>query len=166
MIEKGGLKWWQRKLGRNVTSKDIEDIFPVRASLESLAAGLAVPNINEKEIEIFNDLIIKMENSLPEKDIKSFLRFNYIFHSVFIKACGNQVLERTLKNLGKGVWLRVAFLYYNSPSGLNVSNNMHKKIAEAFQNKNPVSVEKFVNEHMEHAKQELMIGLETNQVIR
>lgn len=147
---------------RELTSKDIEDVFPVRASLESLAAKLAVPNIKEKEIGIFSDLIIKMEESLGNGDIKSFLRFNFEFHSIFIKASNNQVLEKTLKNLGKGLWLRIAFLYYQAPEGLNYSNSMHKKIVRAFQRKDVQSVQRLVEEHIDHAKRQLLLSFNKN----
>jgi DNA-binding GntR family transcriptional regulator len=145
---------------KGITSKDIEDVFPVRASLESLAARLAVPNVGEKEIGIFSDLITKMEEALNNKDIRSFLHFNFNFHSVFIKASKNQVLEKTLRNLGKGLWLRLAFLYYQSSLGLDYSNNMHKEIVKAFQKKDIHSVQKMVEEHIQHAKQQLLLSLD------
>jgi DNA-binding GntR family transcriptional regulator len=59
-------------------------------------------------------------------DIKSFLRHDFIFHSVFLKLANNQVLEKIRKELGRGICLRIVFLYYKSPSGLHVSNKMHK----------------------------------------
>ena len=154
---------------RELTSRDIEEVFPVRAALESLAARLAVPKITEKEIGIFNDLITKMEEALSNKDIKSFLRFNFTFHSIFIKASNNQVLEKTLKNLGKGIWLRIAFLYYQSPSGLDFSNKIHKEIVKSFQEKDAVSVQRLVEEHIEHAKLQLLNiknGLSSRTLLR
>ncbi len=147
---------------RELTSKDIEDVFPVRSSLESLAAKLAVPNIGRKEIGIFNDLINKMEEALRNKDIRSFLRLNFTFHSVFIKASNNQILEKTLKNLGKGLWQRIAFLYYQSPPGLDFSNNMHKEIVKVFQRKDVYSVQRLVEEHIEHAKNQLLSSFNQN----
>lgn len=147
---------------RGLTAKDIEDVFPVRASLESLAARLAIPNIDQKEIGIFNDLIVKMEEALSNKDIRSFLRLNFTFHSVFIKASNNQVLEKTLKNLGRGLWLRIAFLYYQSSTGLDFSNNMHKEIVKAFQKKDINSVQRLVEEHIEHAKNQLLSSFNQN----
>jgi len=147
---------------RGLTAKDIEDVFPVRASLESLAARLAAPNIGEKEIGIFNDLIVKMETALRNKDIRSFLHFNFTFHSVFIKASNNQVLEKTLKDLGKGLWLRIAFLYYQSSSGLDFSNNMHKEIVKAFQKKDVDFVQRLVEGHIEHAKKQLLLSFGKN----
>jgi DNA-binding GntR family transcriptional regulator len=140
----------------DLTTQDIEDVFPVRAALEGLAAKLAVKHIGEKEIGIFNDLISKMTTALREKDTKSFLRLNFSFHSVFIKASNNKVLEKTLRNLGRGTWLRIAFLYYQSPSGLDFSNKIHKEIVKAFREKDSGSAQRLVEEHIEDAKQQIL----------
>ena len=52
----------------------------------------------------------------------------------------------------------MAFLYYQSPSGLDFSNNMHKEIVKAFQKKDVRSVHRLVEEHIEHAKQQLLLS--------
>jgi len=98
-----------------------------------------------------------MEEALGKKDIKSFLRLNATFHGIFIKASNNKILERTLKNLGKGIWLRIAFLYYQSPSGLDFSNKIHKEIVRAFKDKDVEAVQKLVEEHIDDAKRQLVI---------
>ena len=141
---------------RRFTGKEIEDIFPVRAYLEGLAAKLATPHIGDKEITILDDLIKKMDNSISKKGVKPFLRYNYNFHSLFIKASKNDVLEKTLVRLGKGFWLRIAFLYYQYPSQLTLSNKMHKDILEAFKKGDARSAERLVRKHIEHAKQPLI----------
>ena len=137
---------------REFAVKEIDDVFPVRAYLESLAARLATPHIGDKEITILDDLIKKMGNSISNNRVKSFLRHNYNFHSLFIKASKNDVLEKTLVRLGKGFWLRIAFLYYQSPSQLIFSNKMHKDILEAFKKGDAPSAERSVRKHIEHAK--------------
>ncbi|MCK4821377.1 GntR family transcriptional regulator [bacterium] len=137
---------------RRFTGKEIKDVFPVRAYLESLAAKLATPHIGDKEITILDDLIKKMGNSISNNRVKSFLRHNYNFHTLFIKASKNDVLEKTLVRRGKGFWLRIAFLYYQSPSQLIFSNKMHKDILEAFKKGDARSAERLVRKHIEHAK--------------
>jgi DNA-binding GntR family transcriptional regulator len=137
---------------RDFSRKDVEDVFLVRAKLERLAAKLAVQNIAEKEIATLNDLAIKMEEAIIREDQKSFFQLNIFFHSVIIKASNNEVLEKILENLRKGIWRRITFLYFHSPLALGLSNNKHKKIVEAFIKKDPVSVETLVEEHIEHTK--------------
>jgi len=144
---------------RELTPKDIEDVFPVRATLEGLAARLAAPNIGEREIDILKNLIIEMAKSLVNNDIRSYLHRNFDFHTLFIKASNNSILEKTLKNLGKGLWLRIGFLYFQSPLGAAESNNTHRKIVKAFQKKDGYSAQKLVEGHIEHAKKQILISI-------
>ncbi len=141
---------------KEFTRNDIEEFFPVRASLESLAAKIAMPYIGEKEIGILNDLIDQMGQALENKDLSFFITLNFNFHSIIIKNSRNQVLENTLKNLGKGFWLRMASMYYRLPSGLEVSNNMHRQIVAALEKKDAGSVQRLLEEHIEHAKHDLL----------
>lgn len=147
---------------RDISRKEMEDVFPVRAKLESLAAKLAIQNITEKDVATFNELIMRMDEAISKKDIKSFHQWNDLFHSIFIKASNNQVLENTLKNLGRGIWLRIAFLYFQSPSGLDFSNKGHKEIVEAFKKKDATSVERLVEEHIDHTQNQLLSSLDYN----
>jgi len=147
---------------RQFTLKEIEDVFPVRAYLESLAARLATPHIGDKEITILDDIVKKMDDAASNNRVKLFLRHNYNFHSLFIKASKNDVLEKTLVRLGKGFWLRIAFLYYQYPSQLIFSNKMHKDILEAFKKGDARSAERSVRKHIEHAKWPLAKFFEQN----
>ncbi len=147
---------------RGLSSKEIEDAFHVSASLQRLAAKLAIPNIDKKEIQILNDLIQKMEEAIKKQEMKSLLRLNSEFHGTIIKASNNQLLENILTNLGKGLWLRITFLYYQSQSELIFSNNMHKKITRAVERKDAADVQKFIEEHMDHAREYLLTSLNRN----
>jgi DNA-binding GntR family transcriptional regulator len=141
---------------RDVTRKDIKDFFQVRAKLESLAAGLAVQNITEQEIETLNRLIVEMEEADKKRDTKSLFRLNDTFHNIFVKASNNEVLQRTVRTIGKGIWHRIAFLYFQSPSGFDFSNEKHKKIVKAFKKRDVHSVEKLVEEHFARTQEQLL----------
>jgi len=144
---------------RELTRRDIEEYFPVRASLESLAAKTAIPHIGEKEIEILKGLIQQMEKALENKNLRSFVPLNFSFHSLIIKNSRNQVLEKTLKTLGKGFWLRMASMYYQSPLGLKVSNDMHRQIVQALAKKDVGAAQRLLEEHIDHAKDDLLQSL-------
>ena len=162
ILEAEGLITINPRKGAYVTDfsrKDVEDVFLVRSKLEGLAAKLAIQNLTEKEITTLNDLIIKMDEAIRKRETRSFLQLNDRFHNIFIKASNNEILEKTLKSLGKGIWLRIPFLYFQSQSALDLSNRKHKEIVEAFTKKDPVSVERLVEEHMEHSKNHLLSSL-------
>ncbi len=147
---------------RSLTSKDIADTFQVRASLESLAAKLAIPNIGDEEIKNFGELITEMEKALGNKDTRSFIRLNFEFHSIYVNASNNQVLKRILRYLGRGLWLRFAFLYYQSPPALALVSQGHKEIVEAFRNRDAVSLQRLIEGHFEDAKKHVLIFFEEN----
>jgi len=144
---------------RDFSKKDVEDIFVLRATLEALAGRLAVQNITEKEIITLGDLITRMDEAITKGNAKSYYELNILFHNSLIKASNNELLEKTLKTLRKGIWLRVIFLYYYSPSALNASNNKHKGIVEALKEKDPVSVGRLIEEHIEHTKEHVLSQL-------
>lgn len=144
---------------KDFSRKEVEDVFLVRATLEALAAKLAIQNITEKEIATLNDLVTRMDEAITKGNTKSFYELNIFFHNLFIKAANNEVLEKTLNTLRKGIWLRITFLYFNSPSALTPSNNKHREIVEAFVKKDPVSVERLVEEHVEHTKDHVLSHL-------
>jgi DNA-binding GntR family transcriptional regulator len=145
-----------------LTHKDIENIIPVRISLESLAGKLAIPNIGDREIQIFNELILRMEEAIRQKDFRFFVDLNFKFHGVFIQAANNKVLEKTLNNLARGLWQRIVFKYaeFLSESELEFSNRMHKEIAKEFQKKDSYSVQRLIEEHIEHGKRVFMKSFE------
>lgn len=124
--------------------------------MESLAARLAVENITEQDIATLNQLIMEMEEAARKRDTKSLFHLNDIFHNVFVKVSNNEVLERIVKNIGKGIWLRIAFLYFQSPSRFDFSNEKHKEIVEAFRKRDALSAEKLVEEHFAHTQEQLL----------
>jgi DNA-binding GntR family transcriptional regulator len=144
---------------RDFSRKDVEDVSLVRATLEALAAKLAVQNITEKEIAILDDLVTKMDEAITRGEAKSFYELNTLYHNIIIKASNNGVLEKTLKTLRKGIWLRITFLYFYSPLALNLSNGNHKGIVEAFIRKDPVTVERLIEEHIEQTKKHVLAHL-------
>lgn len=144
---------------RDFSRKDVEDVSLVRATLEALAAKLAVQNITEKEIAILDDLVTKMDEAITRGETKSFYELNTLYHNIIIKASNNEVLEKTLRTLRKGIWLRITFLYFYSPLALNLSNGNHKGIVEAFIRKDPVTVERLIEEHIEQTKKHVLAHL-------
>ena len=142
---------------KDLSKKEIEDTFIVVANLESLAAKLATPIMNEKEIEFLNDLIIRMETHIKKKDIQSFRLLNEKFHTAFIKTSRNEVLERTIENFRKGFIFRYIYLYYKSPSGMDDANTMHKLIVKAFEDKDALSAQRYVQEHVENFARQLLL---------
>lgn len=159
ILESEGLIVIQPRKGTYVkalTREDIEEAFAVRESLESLAAKLAVPHIREKEMNSLANLIKEMDAAIKKRDSESFRRANVSFHEVFIRASRNKILLNILEMLGKGIWMRISSMYYQSIEGFPLSNTMHKGIWKAYKNKDEVRIKKLVEKHIQHARDRLL----------
>jgi DNA-binding GntR family transcriptional regulator len=159
VLESEGLIVIQPRKGTHVkalTREDIEEAFAVRESLESLAAKLAVPHMTETEMNALANLIKEMDNAIKKRDSESFRRANVSFHEVFIRASRNRILLNILEMLGKGIWMRISSMYYQSTEGFTLSNAKHKEIWKAYKNEDEVRIKKLVEEHIKHARDRLL----------
>lgn len=137
---------------RRVTVKDIEDIFPVRANLEALAAGLAHPSISPEDLDEMRDILDRMQADVKSSDTKSYWRHHSTFHEIFINASHNHVLIETLSRLRlHSLWYRFSYKYYEE--NLEKQYLIHEKIYKLFANRkaNVEKLEKLVHDHIEIA---------------
>ena len=84
---------------RRISRKDIEENFPVRATLEGLAAKLAAKNMTEKVLDHLNKILQEMETAVRSRNTKEYYTHHLRFHEAFIERAENELLVNTLKNL-------------------------------------------------------------------
>ena len=154
-LEKKGLVTIVPRRGafvRRVTVKDIEDIFPVRANLEALAAKLAHANISQEDLDEMKDILEKMQEAVRANDTKSYWRHHSRFHEIFINASNNPVLIETLSRLRlHSLWYRYSYKYYEED--LQKQFLIHEQIYELFASRKTgvKKLEKLVHDHIEVA---------------
>ncbi len=82
---------------RTISSRDIEENFPVRAVLEGLAAKEALDKLQPQQMRDMEGALEKMRGAVGAKDGKSYWEYHRFFHETFIGACGNQLLMGLLR---------------------------------------------------------------------
>jgi len=155
ILEKNGLVVSIPRKGtfvRKITQKDIEDNFPVRASLESLAAYLATSNLKSEDIDHMESALSRMTLDSKKNDFISYLKHHAEFHDTFIKSSRNAVLIAILENLRRHyIWFRVTYLYLQG--SFEYSLSAHEEILDFFKNRDADRVAVLVKEH-------ILIGLQ------
>ncbi len=132
---------------RNITQKDIEENFPVRANLESLAARLALPYLTGQDIEKMESDFSRMSEAARNNDFKSYLKYHTQYHDVFIRASRNDTLIEILENLrSQALWFRYSYLYVQEAFEYAVT--VHRKILDYFIKKDADRLEALVKEHI------------------
>ena len=146
---------------KQLSRKDIEDNFPVRALLEGLAAQEAHPRITRQALEALSQTLNKMETAVENNDTKLYWKHHLEFHDIFIEACGNDVLIDILKTLRMhSLWYRFSYQYYQED--LSRSLAVHQKIFGLFRNKDidKREIGKLVQEHIQKAFQSFLAYLD------
>lgn len=85
---------------KEISSKDIDDLFEIRKSMEILAIRTAVFNFSEEEIRKFKDDFnsLKQMENLKEKDlIEEFTIIDRKFHNTIIEKSNNKYVKKIMK---------------------------------------------------------------------
>ena len=150
VLEKKGLVTNVPRKGtyvRNITQKDIEENFPVRANLESLAACLALPHLTDQDLGKMEILFSRMEQAAQANDFKAYLKHHLQFHDIFILASRNDTLIDILNNLrSQALWFRYSYLYIQE--SFDYAIKVHRSILGFFRNKEAEKLEALVKEHI------------------
>ena len=95
---------------KKITRNDIDDHYPVQASLEGLAARQAATRLIPKECRELELQLVAMEKAAASGDTKSFLEHHGIFHTVYIEGSRNLLLiDMIMKLRLRGIRFRYFF---------------------------------------------------------
>ncbi|TCK60508.1 GntR family transcriptional regulator [Seleniivibrio woodruffii] len=134
---------------KELTIKDIDDLYAIKANLEGLAARQATVNLTDDQIEILISINKKFRDyseknpGVPDEHHKD----NIDFHNVFIAASGNEKLVDILDGMSKNFQRLKSMLMSDAGRAANAVKE-HKKIIDAFISRDPDLAEKTVREHI------------------
>ena len=83
----------------NMSIKDINDVYEIRISLDTLAAGLAAERISDEELEELQRLLVQVGNAIEENDMAKVVEADIEFHDVLYRASRNERLRNIINNL-------------------------------------------------------------------
>ncbi len=135
-----------------ITEKDIRENFPVRATLEGLAAREAFSKITAEELKDLREAFKGMKSAGQKKDAAEVYReHHHRFHKIFIKASQNDTLINILRTLRMHrIWYYVSYQYYreNYSEGLAVHENILRLLED--RDSDEKEIEKVVRDHIEN----------------
>lgn len=132
---------------KEITLKNIEDIYAIHTVLEGFAAKLAAQYYKEKDLKKLEDVYSRMEQCFQDGDLAKYIKVDKEFHGSFIHCSENLVLVPMAENLSSRIE-RFRFMTLRFPERAKESLNEHKRILSAFRNREPETAEKEVKNHM------------------
>lgn len=115
-----------------VTPEEAEDIYLIRANLESLATHLAVKKQNPKVLEELKDLYCQMIKTAAKKNVNAYRQLNTKFHEVLINACENKRLIQLINTFEKQT-VRYRLEAMTVPNWMHSSIRIHQDLVKAFE---------------------------------
>jgi DNA-binding GntR family transcriptional regulator len=120
--------------GAHVTSwsgSDLDEIFGLRAVLESYGAGLAATRVGPDDLALLHDLAAGMEEAGRHHQFDAVAELNNRFHHTILRAAGNGRLVALLSGLVQVALVHRTFRRY-SPEALARSFAHHRELIAAF----------------------------------
>jgi DNA-binding GntR family transcriptional regulator len=132
---------------RAITSKYIEEIFPIRANLEGLAARMAISNLEAKDFKRAEVILDKMAEAAKKKDLKLYIKQHYQYHQIYINATKNNTLIEMLENLRhQAIWFLFSSPY--DQENYQYSVGAHRKLLDLFIKRDAEGAETLAREHI------------------
>ncbi len=132
---------------RQITDRDIWEVFTVRAALESMAAGLAAKRATPEDVAHLEEILQRMINTAMDNDAVSRMRINDEFHDLIMEIADHQYMIKLSKNLRFASWSHLKGSYYvTDPMHIAIR---HQKIVDAIRDHDSARAEKLMREHIE-----------------
>ena len=133
---------------KQISLKEIGEIYEVQAVLEGFAGRLATPRLNEKDLSRMERLTKDMVKHFESNNVDKFYDVNEKMHEIFLKQSGNELLNdlNSKLNLRKKMFrYRVTFLAKREVMKKAIED--HKRILQGFFSRNPEKVEELIRSH-------------------
>jgi DNA-binding GntR family transcriptional regulator len=135
---------------RGLTAKDIESIYDVRSTLDSLAVRLAMTNLQAVDVCRLEKILSSMKVSIDKKDFSRYRKVNSEFHSFFYQKSQNEWLCNMNHGLMNHI-MRLRSFSLSMPARLLQSYREHTRIIETVKKRNVREAEKLMREHTREA---------------
>jgi len=137
---------------REISKKDVKEMYEIRNILETKAALMAVDKISESDIQkvkkVFEDAKKELDNN---NDVKLFVKADAILHEVLIKNAGNSRLSKLInKYINHYVFYRIIDL--SNIERAKEAYFEHYKIFKAVTDREAELTAELMSKHIENAK--------------
>lgn len=129
---------------RALAAADLEEIYPVRAGLEQIAAELAARRLTAGAPTLTTE-VAHLHRADASKDVEAQVRHTVAFHRELVKASGNSVLLHTWESLGIEVWTALSIRWLGTRQ-LSYAGE-HEDLLRAFRRGDP-RIGELVKEHV------------------
>jgi DNA-binding GntR family transcriptional regulator len=134
------------------TLVEIEEVFHVRAILESDGARLAAARITGDQLVALRELLVQGQRAVETRSAHELLVLNEQFHGSIVEAAGNSVLSRMLESLQRRISWYFASVVVARAVG---SWDQHLEIYESLANGDGELAARIMTDHVSTTRQSI-----------
>ena len=143
----------------NLSLKDINEVFEIRAAVDGLAAGLAAERITEEELEQLERLLVEIADHIEQHDNEKIVATDEAFHDILYRASRNERLVGIIYNL-REQFTRFRSVSINYPGRLQNTLEEHRQLVEAIAQRDADLAQQKARDHIENAEQTLLLEMD------
>jgi len=136
----------------NISERDIQDIYAIRAVLEGLAARLAAERISPKKLNRLNEIITEMKKALEQKDEKTLQVLHLEFNNIIYEAAECPRLYQMI-NLLVDYIAAFTKIGYSVPGRMQAATEEHENLVKAIAEGDFVLAEEIARKHIEKSRE-------------
>ena len=143
----------------SLSIRDINEVFEIRTTLDSLASGLAAERITDEELERMQRLLVAIGSYIEEGNMEKIVEADMEFHDILYQASRNTRLVGIIVNL-RDQLTRYRRTSMAVPGRLQETLAEHRRIVDAIAQGNVEEAQQAAEYHMEKSEQTLLKSME------
>ncbi|GGG01852.1 GntR family transcriptional regulator [Paenibacillus abyssi] len=163
LVKDGLVEFFPRRgaLVKEITIKDIEEIFTVREALEGISARIAASVIDEQNIILLQEALNKADYELENGDKENSFELGNQLHEIVLDVTGNNKILTIVSDF-KNQLQRFHYFSYHIPGRLELSNKEHWEIFEAIKAGDGELAERRMRKHVRGTKESIIFAVKNN----
>lgn len=147
----------------DLTMRDINEVFEIRATLEALAGQLAAKRITPEEIEQLKNLLAQIETIAQQKktleQMDDIVKYDMQFHEILYQASRNKRLVDIISNLREQVrrFRKVSMSFHGR---IFETIKEHRAIVQAIEKQDADEARLMAKLHIEKSEQTFLASME------
>jgi DNA-binding GntR family transcriptional regulator len=144
---------------RQISVREMLEIYELRALLFGCAAGHAAEHLSETDRQAFEELLDGMDAACEAGDGQRYYVLNLRFHALLVAQWPNQRAQRAYEDYAKELHL-YRRRYFDATINMRRSNREHRRIFEAVLAGAGDRADKLAQAHVQQGRQRLLSSLE------
>lgn len=130
-----------------ISSKDVMDMYLIRAKLEGLCAAMAAEHVTEEQLEKMEETILLSDFHAEKGNFEQVCQQDGEFHKLLYEASGSRILAHTLLDFHQYLQ-RVRMASVRQRKRTQPSTREHKEILEAIRKKDASAADRAAYQHI------------------